>query len=92
MSNPTLTELMDELEKATQGVDFKAAVVGVRIGDISRLTAALRKAKAALEDIAAPTYGTELINTKEENNEILARHHFSNQATARAALKEIENG
>ena len=40
----------------------------------------------ALEVIAAPTYGTELCETDEVNDKILARHHFSNQTVARNAL------
>lgn len=42
--------------------------------------------RAALERIAAPTYGTELCNSDEENNAILAPLVFLYQEIARDAL------
>jgi hypothetical protein len=45
------------------------------------------KYKLALEEICKPTYGTELCNTDEENNEILARHYSIYRNIAREALK-----
>jgi hypothetical protein len=45
--------------------------------------------KEALEKIAAVTYGTELCNTDEENNEILASHFFYHQRIARKVLEEV---
>lgn len=41
---------------------------------------------AALGKIAKPTYGTELCNSQEENNEIMARYTFGYQEIARQAL------
>lgn len=46
----------------------------------------IQRLRAALEQIAAPTYGTELCNTDEENNEILGHHMFWHQSIARKAL------
>jgi hypothetical protein len=43
----------------------------------------------ALEKIAAVTYGTELCNTEEENNKILAEHFFWHQNIARDAIKHL---
>jgi hypothetical protein len=47
----------------------------------------VEKLREALEQIATTTYGTELCNSDDENNEILAKHHFINQGIARDALK-----
>jgi len=48
------------------------------------------KLRAALENIARPTYGTELCNSDQENNEIIARHFFDHQRIARNALSVDE--
>ncbi len=44
--------------------------------------------EAALREIAANTYGTELTNSDAENNEILGRHLSRFQQIARKALSE----
>jgi len=55
-----------------------------------RVLQMLMIAEKALQSIGGPSFGTELCNSDEENNEILATHHFSNQTTARKALAKIE--
>jgi len=50
----------------------------------------LDTAVEALESISANTYGTELCNTDEENNEILASHYFVHQNIGREALAKIK--
>lgn len=52
------------------------------------LKARCERYRGALEVVAKPTYGTELCNSDEENNEILDHHLFINQRIARQALKE----
>ena len=46
--------------------------------------------REALEYVCRVTYGTEFSNTKEENNEILARHYFNSADRARLALEKIQ--
>ena len=43
-----------------------------------------------LRMIAQNSYGTELCNSIEENNEILANHYFINQRLAKETLDKIE--
>ncbi len=50
----------------------------------------ISKMKSALKYVCRVTYGTELINSDEENNEILARHFFNSADTARKTLAEVE--
>ncbi len=47
----------------------------------------MRRLREALEKIAANTYGTEVLNTDEENDAIMAPWAFRYQIIARAALK-----
>ena len=58
--------------------------------DIARhviaLEARIAKLEAALREIAANTYGTELCNSDAKNNEILGRHLVRFQKIAREAL------
>ncbi len=50
----------------------------------------LEKAIEVLRMIAQNSYGTEICNSKEENNEILANHYFINQQLAREFLEKIK--
>lgn len=52
----------------------------------------VRVAREALEKIAKPTYGTELCNSSEENDPILASHMLSHQKIARSALAAMDGG
>lgn len=54
---------------------------------IKDLSQKVERYRTALEKIAKPTYGTELCNTEEENNAILAPWVFIYQNTAREALE-----
>jgi hypothetical protein len=53
---------------------------------IARLTAENEKLRAALKEIARPTYGTEFNMSDEDRADILGRHLFAKQDLARAAL------
>jgi hypothetical protein len=55
------------------------------------LASKLKIALEALKTISGNTYGTEICNSDEENNEILAQHFFVHQGIARKAVKEIED-
>src|SRR5271167_3701869 len=66
-------ELTRELDIALFGTDAaRQASLCDLIGPAKELREELDKYKKALEAIAKVTYGTELCNTDEENNEILA--------------------
>ena len=54
---------------------------------IRDLIASEARLRAALGEIAKPTYGTDWTDTDEERAEILGRHLFAAQAIARAALE-----
>lgn len=70
--NDSVAYGMDRLEEANDEIrDLRSEVV---------------RYKAALIVIAKPTYGTELCNSDEENNEILAHHFFIHQYIAKKAL------
>ena len=51
-----------------------------------KAAARIEKLEAALGEIAANTYGTELTNSDAENNDILGRHLVRFQKIAREAL------
>lgn len=53
------------------------------------LRSQLETTRAALEEISKVTYGTELCNSNEENNSILAPRVFQYQRIAREALTKI---
>jgi hypothetical protein len=53
------------------------------------LEAKLQMAVEGLRECCKVTYGTELCNTDEENNEILARHFFALQKSASQTLEKL---
>lgn len=74
----TLEPKIDELEARSKS-DHEACVIACN--ENARLRAALRK-------ITEPTYGTELTDTDEEKNAVLARYWYENVCTARDALQD----
>ena len=66
--------------------DDVAAVYRSQATAIRDLIASEARLRAALGEIAKPTYGTEWTDTDEDRAEILGRHLFAAQAIARSAL------
>ena len=87
-----------EVEKANMCCEScKQAMLKSRVAFEYGYTAALSSKTdkvqiliAALKYVCRVTYGTELCNTDEENNEILARHFFNSADKAREALKAYQ--
>ena len=70
---------------------LKKAIEGWRSVNYS-LESKLAVAVEALKTMSSVTYGTELCNSDEENNEILANNFFRHQKIAEEALQSIDGG
>jgi hypothetical protein len=86
-------EVRQALEQRVKELD-EANEVGVRAYNVLRdqfdvLEAKLATAREALKYCCRVTYGTEISNSREENNEILVKHFFNSQDKAREALESI---
>jgi gamma-glutamyl phosphate reductase len=55
------------------------------------LTEQVKIMRESLKYVGRVSYGTELSNTKVENNEILARHYFNSSDKAREALAACDS-
>lgn len=88
---PELLKLRAERDELKALIDQATRLVvpgEVDTGDAFRKMLSI--AVVALEKISAPTYGTEICNSDEENNKILADHFFLHQRIARQAIVKIK--
>ena len=69
---------------------FKGCPEGLGEASIKFLIARVKQLEVALEEIMKPSYGTELCNTDEENNEILANHWRRHWEIAHKAVEGDE--
>jgi hypothetical protein len=84
VSGTLATEAADTITRLTAEVEQNAIDLEEYRRDVERL-------RAALKEIAKPTYGTEFHMSDEDRADILGRHLFAKQDLARAALSGDNN-